>query len=184
MAFEEIQTLNAEKAVRIGDTEADNDGKTETLGELTGYYLGYKSTPNRINPKGKPVRLHIFSVEGKNIGVWGATVMDSKLDGVAAPSNPAATSDGTALLVRVAYTGKLPKNPNKPGYQAPKNFSVQVDKTKSIFANVSLSSDLSSGEEDSDIDAGDFSEDTAEAPSTNISKAHAAATTNLLKRSK
>lgn len=175
MAFREIQSLDAEKVFRLGEEGTDEN----TIPSITGYYLGYRETPNSLNP-GKMSRIHVFSVEGKNVGVWGATVLDKKLAAVAAPSNPHNSTNGVASMTEATFTGEIP--PSKKGYRPSKNFSVRVDDTNTMNASVAVESSISTGA-DSDIDAGDFT-DEAEAftPAKTVTKAQASAVSNLLKR--
>ena len=179
MAFREIQSLDAEKAVRLGDSD-------DALESIEGYYLGYKEIPNSLNP-GKMSRLHIFTVEGKNVGVWGSSIMDRKLASVPAPSNPNNQSK-VAYMTAVAFTGLKPAT--KKGYRPSKNFSVGFDDTNSVAIDTALEAGLSNG--DDDIDANDFIEEAAPTPlpltpartaikTGTLTKEHAKSVTSLLR---
>lgn len=157
MAFKEVQTLDAEKTVSIGVAPADYEGKTEILPTISGYYLGYKTVESKT-PGMKASRLHMLSIEGKIVGVWGSAVMNKKLAGVAAPSNPLNQSEnGLATMVQITYTGLGKKNPSKPLIKPAKQYSVKVDdENTSTFNVASLENDYDA---DTGFDTGSDIED-------------------------
>lgn len=136
MAFKEVQTLDAEKTVRIGVAPADYEGKTEILPSIAGYYLGYKVVESKT-PGMKPSRLHMLSIEGKILGVWGGADMNKKLALIPAPVNPGNQSaDGLAQMVQITYTGKGKKNPSKPLIQPANLYRVENDSDNTATFNV------------------------------------------------
>lgn len=166
MAFKEVQTLDAEKTVAIGVAAPDYDGKTEILPSIAGYYLGFKTVESKT-PGNKASRLHMFSIEGKIVGVWGSAVMDKKLASVAAPSNPLNQSkDDSAAMVQITYTGLGKKNPLKPLIKPAKQYIVQVDSENMATFNVaSLESDYDADTSfETSVDVNDLS-DLDETPS-------------------
>ena len=180
MAFKEIQSLQAETTVQLGN--GPNQAES-----IEGYYLGYKEVDNDLNPT-EPAKLHIFSIEGKNVGVWGKSIMNNKLASVPAPSNPNKTSD-VAYLTTVTFLGLKPSY--KKGRHPAKNFSVGYDDQNFISVST-LESGISTGEDNS-IDAEDFVDDApvATPPPTptrtaikagSLTKEHANSVTNMLKR--
>lgn len=79
MALKEVLDLDAETTVSIG-------GKNKKTGKpnptsLTGYYLGKRRVESRKAKSGFTY-LYIFQTEKGNVGVWGKTDLDRKMDSV------------------------------------------------------------------------------------------------------
>lgn len=177
MAFREIQNLNADKVIRIDDSGSDG-----SLESISGYYLGYKEIPSSLNPTEK-TKIHVFSIEGNNIGVWGKKIMNTKLAAVPAPSNPQNLSDGRAFFTTVTFAGLRPAT--KKGFKPAYNYVVGFDDENVIKVDAALESSVSTGDEDNDVDN---VEETvvARTPFTAqaATKDHAAAITKLLNKTR
>jgi hypothetical protein len=76
MAFEKVQSLNAETAISLGgfNTKLKKDNPTS----IVGYFIGTKIVDSRSSESGKS-NLHIFQTSTGNVGVWGKADLDSKM---------------------------------------------------------------------------------------------------------
>lgn len=186
MAFREVQSLDAEQVIRVGE----EDGSDNTVETISGYYLGFKEIANSLNPTRKS-KIHVFSIEGRNVGVWGTSVMDRKLAAVPAPSNPNTPSEGTAFMTTVTFTGLKPAT--KKGYRPSKNYNVGFDDENLIKVDAAIESSINTGSDEDDsptVDASDFIDDVPAVSRASafaakpVTKDHAAAITKLLSKSK
>lgn len=108
MGFKEITSLDTDTTTAIGGTNRKTGKKNPSSAE--GYFLGTKQV---ASPKSKTgfAALHILQTAHGNLGVWGKTDMDRKMQSVV---------PGT--MVRITHSG-MQATPNGEMYK----FRVEVD---------------------------------------------------------
>jgi hypothetical protein len=111
MGFKEVTDLNADNATAIGGVNKKT-GKRNPI-QVEGYYLGKKNVEGARGP----AALHIFQTETGNLGVWGKTDMNQKLENVVPGS-----------MVRVSFS-RMQSTPNGDMYK----YKVEVDDTNCIL---------------------------------------------------
>jgi len=134
MAFQEIQSLDADNVVSIG-------GKNKKTGkdnpkQVEGYYIGSRQVESRKSKTGKSY-IHFFQTEKGNLGVWGKTDLDRKISTV---------TPGT--MVQISFSG-MKETPNGDMY----TFKVAQDKDNTIevdHANFNDNAQGSYSDRDSD----------------------------------
>lgn len=116
MAFKEIQSLDAETTISLGgfNKKTRQDNPTQ----ITGYYLGSKTVPSQKSKTGKAY-IHIFQTVDGNVGVWGKTDLDRKMQ---------ALTEKVGVMVRVTQNGTKPTKGGNDMYI----FRVEVDADNSI----------------------------------------------------
>jgi hypothetical protein len=116
MAFKEVQSLDAETTISLGGfnkkTRQDNPTQIE------GYYLGTKFVPSQKSKSGKAA-IHVFQTADGNVGVWGKTDLDRKMEALA---------DKAGVMVRVTQKGTKPTKGGNDMYM----FRVEVDTDNTI----------------------------------------------------
>ena len=118
MAYKKVVDANAETAIALGGK--DKNGKNNPT-SIEGHYLGFKEVESDYGKS----KLHIFSTEKGNTGVWGKTNLDRLL-------TPARV--GQMCLVSFTGMGKAQK-----GRRPPYNFEVQYDDDNTIeTGNINL----------------------------------------------
>lgn len=122
MSFKEVQTLDADTTISLGGVDRKTGKKRPT--QIEGYYLGKREVDSPKSKSGK-ASLHFLQTSKGNIGVWGKTDLDRKLDAVA---------PGT--MVRATFTG-MQGTPNGEMYK----FKVEADESNTIDV-----ADLSAGD--------------------------------------
>jgi hypothetical protein len=85
---------------------------------ITGYYLGTKYVPSPKSKSGKAA-IHVFQTEDGNVGVWGKTDLDRKMEGL---------TNQLGSLVRVTQKGTKPTKGGNDMYM----FRVEVDSDNRI----------------------------------------------------
>lgn len=113
MAFTEITSLDAEQTTALGGTNRKTGKKNPT--QVEGYYLGSRKVESKKSKSGFAA-IHFFQTPKGNLGVWGKTDMDRKLEGVTPGS-----------MVRVTWTG-MQATPNGEMYK----YKVEADKDNTI----------------------------------------------------
>lgn len=113
MGFEEIRSLDTDTTTAIGGLNRKTGKKNPSSAE--GYFLGTKQV---VSPKSKTgyAALHILQTSAGNLGVWGKTDMDRKMQSVA---------PGT--MVRITHSG-MQATPNGEMYK----FRVEVDPSNTV----------------------------------------------------
>lgn len=113
MAFKEVASLDADVTTALGGMNKQT-GKANPK-QAEGYFLGSKKVESRKSKTGFAF-LHILQTASGNLGVWGKTDLDRKLNSVA---------PGT--MVRITQSGSRP-TPNGDMYI----FKVEVDESNKV----------------------------------------------------
>lgn len=153
MGFKEVASLDADRTIAIG--KKDKQGKPYPK-SAEGYYLGKRKVSNK---RGEST-LHFLRDEDGNLGVWGTTDLNRKLEGV----------EGTGAKVRITFTGKK-ATPNGDMYV----YKVEVDEDDQIDVSGISTGDAGVSEDtgDDETDGETESEETAdeeEAPAPRVAK--------------
>ncbi len=115
MGFKEVQTLDADTTITIGGFVKKTGKKNPTGAE--GFYLGKREvTGGKFTRPGKKDRIYFLQTEDGNLGVWGKTDLDRKMDNVV---------PGT--MIRISYVGMTP-TPNGDMHK----YKVEVDTSNTI----------------------------------------------------
>ncbi len=131
MAYEEINDLGAEKTFALGGVRTDKktQKRFKNPKEVEGYYLGTKVV--QLAGQEKPSKIHIFQGEVRNdkgetvftgnVGIWGKTDLDRKLE------------NAKIGLMTKAYFDKMQDPAQvKPGKRQMYLFKSFQDQTNSI----------------------------------------------------
>lgn len=110
MAFKEVASLDAEVTISIGKINKET-GKPYPK-QAEGYYLGSRTVQNKRGES----KIHFLQTPKGNLGVWGTTDLNRKLD-----------SAPVGSMVRVTSTGTKP-TPNGDMY----TYKVEVDSDNTI----------------------------------------------------
>lgn len=113
MAFKEISDLNAETVVSLGGVNKKT-GKANPK-SIEGYYLGSKQVADKKKKTGTSF-IYILQTAKGNVGVWGKTDLDRKME-----QAPIGT------MLRLTHTGMRP-TPNGEMY----TYSVAADAENTI----------------------------------------------------
>ncbi len=115
MGFKEVQTLDADTTITIGGFVKKTGKKNPT--QIEGFYLGKREvTGGKFTRPGKKDRIYFLQTADGNVGVWGKTDLDRKMDAV---------TPGT--MIRIGYAGMTP-TPNGDMHK----YKVEVDETNTI----------------------------------------------------
>lgn len=109
MGFSEVQSLDADVTVALG--KKDKAGKPYPK-QVEGYYLGLRKVQNKRGESS----LHFLKTANGNLGVWGTTDLDRKLNQVQ-----------VGTMIKVTSTGTKP-TPNGEMY----TYLVEQDKANTI----------------------------------------------------
>lgn len=134
MAFKTVTDLSADNTVALGGTNRKTGKTNPTSAE--GYYLGSREVDSQKSKTGK-AKIHVFQTPKGNLGVWGKTDLDRKMESVV-----------LGAMTRITYTG-MQETKNNPMYK----YKVEVDDTNTIEV-----SSLSAGSENTELDNGGYSE--------------------------
>jgi hypothetical protein len=93
MAFKEVADLSCENAIALGGVNKKT-GKPNPK-QIEGYFIGSRKVDDRKKASGFSY-IHVFQTAKGNLGVWGKTDLDRKLEGIA---------PGT--MVRATHTGMM-----------------------------------------------------------------------------
>lgn len=113
MAFVTVSDLSTETAVALGGTNRKTGKPNPTT--ITGYYIGSREVDSPKSKTGK-ASLHVFQTEKGNVGVWGKTDLDAKMQAAKIGS-----------LTRVSFTG-MQETKNNPMYK----YKVEIDRDNAI----------------------------------------------------
>jgi hypothetical protein len=153
MGFKEVSSLDADVTIALGKINKET-GKPYPK-QAEGYYLGNRKVENK---RGEST-LHFLQTPKGNLGIWGTTDLNRKLQQV-----------GVGVMVRITSTGTKP-TPNGDMY----TYKVETDKANTIEVETLSAGAVDSGNEESDDegysdDSGDgteegsgFDEDAAQA---------------------
>lgn len=145
MAFKERANLDTETTITLGGKT--KDGKANPT-KIEGYFLGTKAIgPNKFN-KSKTDYVHIIKTPKGNVGVWGKTNLDQKLDGLT-----------SGVAVRITYTGT--KDTGKGNPMLCYKVEVDEDNTTDVSGLEATTQD-DTGVEYNDEDATDYASDEEE----------------------
>jgi len=144
MAFKEVADLDCNETTALGGVNKKTNKKNPT--SITGYYIGSREVDSPKSKTGK-AKLHIFQAASGNIGVWGKTDLDKKMQ----EATPGA-------MTRVSFTG-MQQTKNNPMYK----FKVEIDLEDTIDVGYG-SGNGANQEEYGDVDgpdagAPDYSDD-------------------------
>lgn len=128
MAFQELNTLDADTTIALGGVNKKTGKKNPTKAE--GYYLGYRKVDSAKSKSGQAF-LHFLQTPTGNIGVWGKTDLDRKL-----------TQVTPGVMVRINQTGTVP-TPNGTMYK----YKVEVDPDNTIDVNFDSGNDNGGADE-------------------------------------
>lgn len=154
MAFKTVTDLSADNTISLGGFNKKANKNNPTSAE--GYFLGSRQV---VSPKSKTgfAAIHVLQTSKGNLGVWGKTDLDRKMQGV---------TPGT--MVRITFTGTV-ETKNNPMYK----FKVEVDEDNTIEVSASTENggdDAYAGGEETSADAveaasndDDYDEDAAQA---------------------
>lgn len=169
MAFKEVSDLNADVTISLGGTNRKTGKKNPT--EVEGYYLGRREVTDTKKKTGKSW-IYFFQTPKGNLGVWGKTDIDRKMD-----------SAVVGNMVKIAFD-RMVATPNGEMYK----YKVFQDDTNTIEVTASQGRSAST-EDDEDLTQGyatadDEEEDsyTAYAPTANMAKVAAGATLSAADR--
>lgn len=138
MGFQEITSLDAEMTIAIGGMNKKTGKKNPT--SIEGYYLGKREVESKKSKTGKAF-VYYFQTSKGNVGVWGKTDLDRKME---------SATPGTML--RVSHTGML-ATPNGEMYK----FKVEFDPSNTI--TVAGSNEASGGYEEEEAPGFDSDEE-------------------------
>lgn len=113
MGFKQVSSLDADVTVPLGGTDRKTGKKNPNMVE--GYYLGSRQVDSKKSKTGKAL-IHFFQTSEGNLGVWGKTDLDRKLQGVP-----------TGSMVRASHVG-MQNTPNGEMYK----YKVEVDGDNTI----------------------------------------------------
>ena len=142
MSFKEVTDLDADTTIALGGLNKKT-GKPNPK-EVEGYYLGNRQVESKKSKTGF-CKIYTFQTAKGNIGVWGKTDLDRKMENV-----------NIGTMVRVTHTGMRP-TPNGEMYK----YKVEVDEHNSIEVAGSSNDVVNYGntEEDYSTDADDTTEE-------------------------
>lgn len=162
MSFKEISTVDAENTTAIGGTNRKTGKKNPTSAE--GYFLGSKKVESKKAKSGYAF-LHVLQTPKGNLGVWGKTDMDRKLQAV---------TPGT--MIRITHTG-MQATPNGEMYK----FKVEVDGENTIEVAAPANSNYGSDDEGTESTSS-YNDNDEEGPSYEAEEATQTATLSALER--
>lgn len=114
MAFKTVNDLSTDNTVALGGVNRKTNKANPT--SVTGFYLGSREVDSPKSKTGKAF-IHVFQSSEGNVGVWGKTDLDRKIQ--AAP---------LGTLTRVSFTGMM----KIPGKNDMYKYSVEVDEDQRI----------------------------------------------------
>lgn len=148
MAFKEVSDLSADITISLGGVSKKTGKKNPT--SIEGYYLGNRQVEDKKKKSGISF-IYIFQTAKGNVGVWGKTDLDRKMQSAA-----------LGTMVRATHVGMTP-TPNGEMYK----YKVEVDKDNTIEVSAAPSPgapqpDTYSSDEEPSYSASADEEDNAE----------------------
>lgn len=134
MAFKQVQDLDAETTIALGGRNKKTGKANPT--EVEGYYLGKRKVESKKAKSGFAF-IYYFQTPKGNVGVWGKTDLDRKMEGVT-----------PGLMVRASFSKMVP-TPNGEMYK----FLVEFDPDNTIEV-ATLSAGAGNDTEDSNTYTG------------------------------
>jgi hypothetical protein len=113
MAYKEVSDLSADTTISLGGSNRKTGKANPT--SIEGYYLGSRQVEDKKKKSGLSY-IYIFQTAKGNVGVWGKTDMDRKMQAVT-PGH----------MVKVSFDKMVP-TPNGEMYK----YKVQFDETNTI----------------------------------------------------
>lgn len=114
MAFKEVQDLGCDATVKLGGVDKKTGKKNPT--QVEGYFLGTREIDSKFSRTGKAA-LHVLQTPKGNVGVFGKTDLDRKMNAV---------TPGT--MIRITQKGSVPTNKGNDMLK----FTVEVDEDNRI----------------------------------------------------
>lgn len=139
MAFKEVQDLDCEVTTALGGVNKKT-GKPNPK-QAVGYFLGTKQTASKKARSGFAA-LHVLQTENGNVGIWGKTDLDRKMQNV----TPGA-------MVRITQSGKV-NTTNGDMYK----YKVEVDLENSIEVEAPTASTVATAEAEEAVEASNYDE--------------------------
>lgn len=135
MGYKEVTTLDADTTITIGGVVKKTGKKNPT--NIEGFYLGKREvTGGKFTRPGKKDSIYFLRTADGNVGVWGKTDLDRKMNSV----TPGA-------MIRISYAGTTP-TPNGDMHK----YKVEVDMSNTIevddYATYTASNDEDNAEDD------------------------------------
>ncbi len=117
MAFKKVMDLGTPTAYGLGELkEKKNPNKGKHPSQIEGYLLGFKDIPSKFSKTGF-AKLWVFQTAQGNVGIFGKTDLDGKLNGVT-----------LGTMTRATRTGSVPTNKGNDMI----TFSVEVDEENTV----------------------------------------------------
>lgn len=113
MAFQEVNDLSTDNTIALGGTNKQTGRPNPT--KIEGYYLGKRQVDSKKSKTGKAY-IYVFQTPKGNVGVWGKTDLDRKMES-AVPGH----------MLRVTQSG-MASTPNGEMYK----YKVEFDATNTI----------------------------------------------------
>jgi len=113
MAFQEVTDLSAETTIALGGVNRKTGKKNPT--SVEGYYLGSRTVADKKKKSGESY-IYFFQTSKGNVGVWGKTDLDRKMQ-----------TAQVGTMVRATFTNML-ETPNGPMYK----YKVEIDPENTI----------------------------------------------------
>lgn len=143
MGFKEVQSLDADVTIALGGV--DKKTKKTNPKQIEGYYLGKRQVEGGKYSKFN--NIYFFQTSKGNVGVWGKTDLDRKMN-----------SATPGAMVRVTHAGMMP-TPNGDMHK----YKVEIDEENNIDVSaLSATADEYTQADDNSPDAEDFSEDSTD----------------------
>jgi hypothetical protein len=133
MGYQEVQDLGTNTVIQLGGTNKEGKKHPTTI---EGYYLGARTIDDRKKKSGVTY-IYVFQTKDGNVGVWGKTDLDGKMN---------AAIPGRMMLL--TFTG-MRETPNGDMY----TYSVKFDKSNTIEVTAGDTSGIQKYEDAGDEDA-------------------------------
>lgn len=131
MAFKQVQDLDSETTISLGGVNKKTRKANPT--SVEGYYIGKRKVDSKKAKSGFSF-IYYFQTPKGNVGVWGKTDLDRKMEGVVAGN-----------MVRASFEKMIP-TPNGEMYK----YKVEFDPDNTIEVTAPQSSDYGDVAESSD----------------------------------
>lgn len=143
MGFKTITDLSAERTISLGGVNKKTGKKNPT--SVEGFYLGKREVEDKKKKSGTSY-IYFFQTAEGNLGVWGKTDLDRKMNQVP-----------VGVMTRVTQSG-MAATQNGDMYK----FTVEIDDSNSIEVTGSLNEDTGNDNEEDDEQQDDDQDDIPE----------------------